>query len=96
MRAKREEWLARVASWKSSGLSQSAWCREHGVPLASFSYWQRKLSGQEESVAAVLPIRVAAPMLGAWEVHLPNGIVLRMPEVDATAALPLLRALAAC
>lgn len=95
--AKREQWAGRLAAWESSGLSQAAWCREHGVSLASLGYWRRKLAGDAGSAPTVLPIRVApAPVASTLEVRLPNGIVLRVPGVEPAALLPWLRALAAC
>lgn len=94
MQTKRDQWTARLAAWKASGLSQSAWCREHGVSLASFGYWRRKLAGPTGSTPSVLPIRRAPdPTVEMLEVRLPNGIVLRVPGVDLAA---LLRSLAAC
>lgn len=99
MQTKREQWASRLAAWRSSGLSQSAWCREHGVSLASLCYWRRKLGGDERAAAvtAVLPIqREAPPAAEGWEACLPNGIVLRMGSTDPAVLLPWLRALAAC
>ncbi len=93
---KRAQWVERLAAWERSGLSQTAWCREHGVPLARFGYWRRRLSGAV-GATAVLPIRVApAPMPAALEARLPNGVVLRLPLSDPAALLPWLRALGAC
>lgn len=95
--ARRAQWAARLAAWKASGLSQSAWCREHGVSLAILGYWRRKLAEGTGPGLAVLPIRVAsAPMSDALEVRLRNGIVLRVPVADPAVLLPWLRALAAC
>lgn len=97
MQTKREQWVVRLAAWESSGSSQAAWCREHGVSLASLGYWRRKLAGGAGSEPAVLPIRMASvPMADALEVRLPNGIVVRLPAADPAVLLPWLRALAAC
>ncbi|WP_448215653.1 IS66 family insertion sequence element accessory protein TnpA [Endozoicomonas sp. 2B-B] len=37
------EWLERVQSWRDSGLTQSAWCQQHGIRVSKFGYWKRKL-----------------------------------------------------
>lgn len=31
MQGKREQWSAHLAQWRGSGLSQTAYCREHGL-----------------------------------------------------------------
>lgn len=44
----RKEKRAEVERWRSSGLSQSAYCRERererGLGLAQFSYWKRRFA----------------------------------------------------
>lgn len=38
MQGKREQWGGHLAQWHDSGLSQTAYCREHGLSLSSFGY----------------------------------------------------------
>lgn len=42
-KVRREQWLSIVNECLSSGMSKTAWCREHGISDKSFFYWQRKL-----------------------------------------------------
>ena len=35
-------WLAHVEQWQSSGLSQAAYCRQHGLCQQKFSYRKRQ------------------------------------------------------
>ena len=98
MQAKREQWVERLAAWRSSGQSQAAWCREHGVSLASLGDWRRKLSGEVAAgSSALLPIQLSAMHAPRVEVCLPEGIVLRVAAASDPAWLArLLRSLSAC
>lgn len=35
-------WEAHVHGWRSSGLTQAAYCREHGLKIKSFGNWKQK------------------------------------------------------
>jgi transposase len=60
MQSKQSQWSAHVQGWQASGVSQAGYCRTHGLSLASFGYWRRKLAGEAPPVpAALLPIYVA-------------------------------------
>jgi hypothetical protein len=99
MQSKRARWQAHVEAWGSSGLSQSAYCRRHGLSLASFGYWRRRLAGDAVGPrAGVLPIQVEAPVTAQQvQVRLPNGLVLTLPlPADAAGLQALLRSLCAC
>lgn len=98
MQDKQRVWSAHVQAWQSGGDTQAAYCRAHGLSLASFGYWRRKLAGQAQPVsAAVLPIRVApAVREPSAEICLPNGIMLRVAAADPAWLADLLRLLAPC
>lgn len=42
-KVRREQWLGIINECLSSGMSKTAWCKEHGISDKSFFYWQRKL-----------------------------------------------------
>ncbi|MGI6645854.1 MAG: IS66 family insertion sequence element accessory protein TnpA [Limnochordia bacterium] len=42
----RELWAERVEAFLASGLSQRAWCREHGLKQERLSYWLRKFRAE--------------------------------------------------
>jgi hypothetical protein len=47
--AKREQlWRERIEAWRSSGQLQSEFCRVHGFPVSSFSYWKIELVRREQ------------------------------------------------
>ena len=41
--AKDQEWSARVAECRSSGIGVKAWCREHGIALKTYYNWERQI-----------------------------------------------------
>ena len=43
MAVREEQWIQTIAAAKQSGQPIKVWCAEHGVPLSSFSKWQRKM-----------------------------------------------------
>ena len=38
-------WAGHLATWKASGLSQVAFCRQRGISIAAFRWWKRQLPG---------------------------------------------------
>lgn len=98
MQDKERVWSAHVQAWQSSGATQAAYCRAHGLSLASFGYWRRKLAGHAQPASpAMLPIRVApAVQRASVEVRLPGGIVLGVAAADPAWLARLLRSLGAC
>ncbi len=98
MQDKQRLWSAHVQAWQCGGDTQAAYCRAHGLSLASFGYWRRKLAGQAQPVSpAMLPIRVApAVQEASVEVRLSGGIVLSVGGADPAWLAGLLRLLAPC
>ena len=43
MRHGREYWSGHVAGWRRSGLSQKAYCEQHGLVRGTLSYWVSRL-----------------------------------------------------
>ncbi len=50
-----EMWRGRVEAWRSSGLSQGAFCREQRISPSALSYWKRRLLLQPSRLSARLP-----------------------------------------
>ena len=48
-RRNRGQWEAIIRSQEASGLSASAFCREHGVSYQSFCAWRKKLAEEKEA-----------------------------------------------
>lgn len=47
-----------VAAWQSSGLSQAAYCRRHGIKLPTFHTWQGLYKEQESLPSSLVPVRI--------------------------------------
>jgi len=94
----REIWEARVADFRASGQSASAWCSEHAINLHTLRYWLKKMSQGSNRLESITPVKwlsvevaediSASPVPG-------GGIVIRLGdariEVDPGCNLILLR-----
>lgn len=43
MTSKQRAWQKRIEDWSTSGLSQSDYCRRHGIQLKRFYSWKNRL-----------------------------------------------------
>lgn len=53
-------WQQHIDEWQRSGLSQQDYCRSHGISLASFGYWRRKLKRNDPAKPRFYPLVVSA------------------------------------
>ncbi|MCH7401205.1 IS66 family insertion sequence element accessory protein TnpA [Belliella kenyensis] len=86
---KREEMLELIAEFKTSGLSQRAFCDSKGFTLHNFNYWYRKLKREELSesgdVSRFLKVDISNldnPSLSIIELEYPNGVKLKISTLD--------------
>ena len=100
MGIKSDFWRRHLTEWRTSGLSQAAYCRRHGLDVKRWTYWHRTLKPTQgdAAVPAVVPIVMSAPSLDdRVEVRLPNGLQVRVPAgLDPRRLVPLIQALIAC
>ena len=40
--ARMQEWSARIAECRSSGMSVRAWCREQGIAIQTYYHWEKR------------------------------------------------------
>ena len=80
-------WRGHLAQWRTSGQSQAAYCREHGLTDHRFRYWKRCLkpegvadepSGAEEFLPVQLVSRSATTIDSGITVRLPTGLGLEL------------------
>ena len=92
--AKVQEWSARVAECRSSGIGVKAWCREHGIALKTYYNWERQIV-KEVTQQYALPAPAQGDMLirvnpdampGGGTVAIESGITIRHGE--STISLP--------
>ena len=53
---RRNEWISRIADYKASGLTMSAWCSTNKHSVEQLKYWLRKIkSASSPSIQATSP-----------------------------------------
>ena len=93
-RQRREpHWRERVAAWRASGLTQAAFCREHGLAPAELSWWKHELARRDQAFKtessptpkrtttrrAFIPVRISpSPAREGFELVLRGGQTIRM------------------
>lgn len=99
MDSKHTFWESHVEAWQTGGQTQRAYCREHGLSLASFGYWRRKLRA-DTVVPAKGMIPIVAPSAGAnvaLEIALSNRLTIRVPlSAEPTRVVAWIQVLGAC
>jgi hypothetical protein len=80
-------WEERITAWQRSGVSQRAWCVQHGVAVQTFGYWCRKLSGRPALLPVVVEAQAVDPCVVTVEALLGNGVMMRLPVSLSSDAL---------
>lgn len=44
-----QEWSAKIAAWRHSGLNLAAWCRENSENYHRVLYWRKRLAAAPEA-----------------------------------------------
>lgn len=55
--SKKELWEQHIESWRSSGLTQVQYCREHQLKIPTFQYWKSKFERRNLS-RPLLPVAI--------------------------------------
>jgi hypothetical protein len=56
---KREHWSSHIERWQESGLSQSQYCKEHGLRDHQFTYWKKRMV-QTETAAKFVSLNLSS------------------------------------
>jgi len=78
-----EEMKRVVESCQSSGMSNKSYCKQAGIPLSKYYYWQKKLrEDQEKPADKFIPIEIgeAGSHPHQIEISYPNGVRLKLPQ----------------
>ena len=71
--ARMQEWSARIAECRSSGMSVRAWCKEQGIAIQTYYHWEKRFV-TEATQQLSLPAPTQAGMLMRVNPDaLPNG-----------------------
>jgi hypothetical protein len=49
----RGEWAEVFSEWKKSGESQRGYCKDKGISYSRFTYWRKKLDGDQNQMSLV-------------------------------------------
>lgn len=52
----KDHWTHHIEAWQASGLSQNAYCREHGLKPNQLCYWKRKLTTAKMGAGVTSPV----------------------------------------
>lgn len=81
LKEKRARMSSLVDQWRSSGKSQRLFCIEHGIKLATLSYWVSKVKDQNKIDGVFISV---LPQTSAKVIELtyPNGVSLNVGTED--------------
>ncbi len=69
-----EHWKALVMEAGASGMTRKDWCREHGIPLRQYYYWQKRV--RDEALTQLQPVKAADTLpVTTAPTQLPSGFV---------------------
>ena len=78
-----EQWTKIIKECLASGMSKTAWCREHGISDKAFFYWQRRL--REEAYISTIESS-SLPAVSVPAESSVDFVELRLPEQSARPA----------
>ena len=83
---KAQFWNDHVIAWQHSGLSQSAYCQQHGLKLSNFSYWRTR---SNKKPSKLLPLNPTSTMShDRVIVDIPGGVRIEMRAQTLPDLLP--------
>ena len=59
-RNKLAQWSNRIAECRSSGMTVTQWCEQHGIPKSTYYTWQRKVYNVVATGNAFVEVQVEA------------------------------------
>lgn len=92
---KAAQWFCHVEQWRASGLTRSAYYRQHGLTVHAFGYWitrhRTQATAAGNNTLALIPAKGIAPHGEVLSAELilvyPNGNKLHLPTTTPTAWL---------
>jgi len=97
---KREFWEEQIRFWQESGLSQSEYCKRHGIRTSQWFYWRKRCLDSETGLTLV-PLKIPSAKVPshrtpAIRVITPNGFTIELDADTLLIAVPhLIREVAA-
>ena len=72
-----EYWQAQINSWKTSGKSQTSFCKTHDLSYHRFTYWRRKFDERHSESGGFALVKYRSEGTSNLSVALPNGLVVQ-------------------
>lgn len=77
-------WMQQVSAWKTSGMPQTTFCKEHNLIYHRFIYWKLKFEGlsqpspsaKKHSGFAKVVSHPVIPQASGLTLNFPNGVTL--------------------
>jgi len=78
---KRAYWEGVIRAWKQSGESQTKYCEENKLSIATFGYWHKQLLKQKNLLVPV-KIRESRPLDASvvFRIETPPGVKIFVPS----------------
>lgn len=77
---KHRYWAAQLQAWQDSGLTQTEFCRQHGIRRRLLSFWKRRLaessSEREPAVARLVPVALRPEPVAKGAAAVPSPAAL--------------------
>lgn len=93
---KHADWQQHLQAWETSDLTQSAYCEQHRLKLATFTYWRARLPRTDQASPSPRPSLTLVPVKRAQAARHEapaRNVVLHSPggwRLDIPADLPLM------
>ena len=73
-------WQTHIEQWQESDLTQTEYCRQHGLKTYTFRYWKLKNQPAEEAVFVEVPAAAPSTCAPLFELRLSesNGLEIRL------------------
>jgi hypothetical protein len=89
---KKKFWEEQIRLWKESGLSQSEYCKRHGIRTNQWFYWRKRCQDTEASLTLV-PLKIPSVnepshRVPAIRVITPNGFTIEIEGDASITSLP--------
>jgi len=74
-------WIDHIERWQSSGLSQTGYCRQHGLNTHTFAAWlsDYRRSRRVDTPPALIPVQLQPPLPDYLILHNAKGHRLELP-----------------
>ncbi len=81
----RQQMFSMIEQWRTSGLTQKAFCQQRSIRYYVFHYWYKRYkiqqSGVEDNAGSFVKLQVAKPSSsGGVEINFPGGIRILFHE----------------